>query len=165
MGMTTVPEICTRVGRLAVIGALIVVPLAAAACGSGATARPQRSVTASDLHQKAYFYQADYLGQPVTVSATVSDVLAPRVFEVSGGDVGDRKLLVVTDQPGGVSEGQAVRVTGTAGQLHTWFPSEQVPYMQEDLYTRYDTEPYLYHASIKRLTTTPRAATGSFSSR
>jgi hypothetical protein len=138
-----------RLRRIAVIGALVLVSFVAA-CGGGATAGAQRSVTASDLQRKEYFYQADYLGRRMTFSAIISDVLAPRVFELSGGDVGDMQLLVVTDQPVNVSEGQPVRVTGTAGQLHTSFPSDHAPYEQEDLYTGYDTKPYLYHATIER---------------
>jgi len=153
------------VDRWIVVGALVVMPLVAA-CGGGAlTTGPPRNITIGDLQHKEYFYQGDYLGRTVTLSATVSDVLAPRVTEVSGGDLRDAKLLVVTDQPVDVSEGQAVRVTGTVGQLHTSFPSDHVPYEQEDLYTRYDTKPYLYHGAVERLAATQHSPTGSISSR
>ena len=156
-----------RLARLTVVGALVVMSLVAA-CGSSATAGPQRSVTVSDLQRKQYFYQADFLGRAVTLTAMVSDVLGPRVFELSGGDLRDTKLLkllVVTDQPVDISEGQAVRVTGTAGQLHVSFPSDHVPYEQENLYTRYNTKPYVYHATVERLAATQHGATGSISSR
>jgi hypothetical protein len=135
--------------RLAVLGALVVVPLMAA-CGNGAdTAGAQRGVTVSDLLHKEYFYQGDYLGRTVTVSAKVSDVLAPQVFELSDGDFRGKKLLVVTDQPVGVSDDEVVRVTGTVGQLHTAVPSEREPYIQEELYARHNTESYLYHATVE----------------
>jgi hypothetical protein len=151
-----------RLGRLTMIGTLVVVPLVAA-CESGARAGPQGGVTVSDLQQKQYFYQGEYLGRMVTVSATVSDVLAPRVFELSEGDVRHPKLLVVTDQPVDISEGQAVRVTGIVGQAHTWDPSERVPYIQEDLYTRYETKAYLYHATVERLQAAEQGTGGSVS--
>lgn len=140
-----------RICRVAVIGALAAVPLVAA-CGSGApTAGPQLAVTVGDLQQKDYFYQGRYLGRIVTVSARVGNVLGPRVFELFGGDFRDEKLVVVTDRPVEVSKDEAVRVTGTVGQLHHSAPSEEVPYLQQALYTRYETEPYLYHASVEPL--------------
>ena len=86
--------------RLAVLGALVVVPLVAA-CGDGtAPAGAQRSLTVSDLQQREYFYQGDYLGRTVTVSAKVADVLAPQVFELSGGDFvrWARQLIDLLDQ-------------------------------------------------------------------
>jgi hypothetical protein len=90
-----------------------------AACGGGPTAQPQRGVTISDLQHKEYFYQGDYLG------------------------------WTITDQPAEVTKDEAVRVTGTVGQLHRSMPSEGVPYIQRELYTRHDTDAYLYHATIE----------------
>ena len=149
MGIRTQSGARARIGRLAVIGALVVVPVVAA-CGSGAApAGAQRGVTVSDLLHKEYFYQGDHLGRTVTVSAKVSDVRSPQVFDLSNEDFGDKKLLVVTDQPVEVSEDEVVWVTGTVGQLHTAVPSERGPYIQEELYARHNTEPYLYHATVE----------------
>ncbi|HWR46592.1 MAG TPA: hypothetical protein VN327_03070 [Pseudonocardiaceae bacterium] len=114
-----------RMGRLLVIGTLVVVPVAAG-CGAGGDAGGQRGVTVSDLAQEQYFYQEPYLGRTVTVSAAVSKVLGPRVFTLSGADSGD-DVLVVTGQPVKVAKGQVVRVTGTVGQVHHSAPSEGVP--------------------------------------
>jgi hypothetical protein len=137
---------------LVVGGALVVVPLAA--CGGGTTPQAQRAVTVSDLQHKAYFYQGSNLGRTITVSARVDDVLAPRVFELSDDHYRDEKLLVVTDQPVDVSKNETLRVTGTVGQLHRSVPSERVPYIQQDLYTRQETDAYLYHATIESLPAT-----------
>ncbi len=139
----------TRIGQLAVIGALVVVPLVAGCGNAAAPAGEQRSVTVNDLLQGQYFYQGDHLGRTVTVSAKVFDVPAPRVLELSGDDFRGKKLLVVTDQPVGVSKDEMVRVTGTVGQLHTAVPSEREPYIQEELYARHNTESYLYHATVE----------------
>lgn len=145
-------------GWLSVIGTLVVVPLVAA-CGAGApTAGPERGVTVSGLEQREYFYQGDYLGRTVTVSAAVADVLGPRLFELSGGNVGDVKLTVVTDRPIAVSKDAVVRVTGTVGQLHLSAPSDRVPYIQRDLYASQETKAYLYHATVEPL---PAAQQGS----
>ena len=113
-----------------------------------ATAPPQ-GLTISDLQHKEYFYQGDYLGRTITVSARVDDVLAPRVFELSDHQHREDKLLVVTDQPVEVAKDAAVRVMGTVGQLHRSVPSEGVPHIQRELYIRHDTDAYLYHATIE----------------
>ncbi|MBV8996682.1 MAG: hypothetical protein JO287_23930, partial [Pseudonocardiales bacterium] len=118
-----------RSWRWVLVGAVVVVALVA--CSGGPTAQPQRGVTISDLQHKQYFYQGDYLGRTITVSARVDDVLAPRVFELSDDDYRGEKLLVVTDQPVEVAKDEAVRVTGTVGQLHRSVPSERVPYFQQ----------------------------------
>jgi hypothetical protein len=144
---------------MVVIGALVAVPLMAACGNPPSTPGPQRAVTVRDLQREEYFYQGDYLGRTVTVSAKISDVLAPGVFELSGGDFRDTKLLVVTDQPAEVSEDEVVRVTGTVGQLHTSVPSEGVPYIQQDPYTRYETKPYLYQATVEPLPAAPQGPT------
>jgi hypothetical protein len=139
-----------RIGRLIVVGALVIVALVPA-CGRGDDITgPHRAVTIGDLQHKQYFYQGEYLGRRVTVSAAVSDVLGPRVFELSGGDFGDEKLQVVTDAPVEVSKDQVVRVTGTVGQLKLSAPSERVPYIQENLYAKYETKAYLYDATLER---------------
>ncbi|MDR7301442.1 hypothetical protein [Haloactinomyces albus] len=144
-----------RVGRLTVLGALVFVPVVAG-CGGGDTAGPQRGVTVEELQQEQYFYQGNYLGRTVTISAAVSEVRGPQSFELSGGDFGDDTLLVVTSRPVEIEEGRVVRVTGTAGQLHYSFPSEQVPYIQRGLYAKYATEAYLYEASVEPLSTSRR---------
>lgn len=142
-----------RIGQLTVIGALTVVPLSAA-CGGGETAGSERGVTVDDLQQEEYFYQGEHLGRTVTVSAAVSEVLGPRWFELSGGDFGDDTLLVTTGQPVEVANGEVVRVTGTVGQLHRSVPSERVPYLQMSLYAKYETEAYLYGATVEPLPAT-----------
>jgi hypothetical protein len=146
---------------LMVVGALVVVTMAA--CGGRPTAQPQRGITISDLQHKQYFYQGDYLGRTITISARVDDVLAPRVFELSDDHYPGEKLLVVTDQPVEVSKDEAIWVTGTVGQLHRSAPSERVPYVQQDLYARHETDSYLYHATIESVPATSRPASGSSS--
>lgn len=134
----------------AVTGTLAVMPLAAA-CGGGDTAGPERAVSIGDVQQHENFYRGTYLGRTVTVSAMVSELHGARSFELSGGDFGDEKLLVVTDRSTGIEEGQVVRVTGTVGQLHESFPSETHPYVQAGLYAKHSTTAYLYDATVEPL--------------
>ncbi len=55
----------------------------------------------------------DYLGQQVTVSGEVIEVLRPRAFRFSREGGGAESLLVVSAQEANVENGQVVRVTGT----------------------------------------------------
>lgn len=138
-----------RAANWLVIGTLVVMPLTAG-CGSD-TAGPERDLSVDEVTKDENFYRGDHLGQTVTVSAEVSEVLGARSFELSGGDFGDEKLLVVTDRSTDVEEGRTVRVTGTVGQLHESFPSETHPYTQAGLYAKHSTEAYLYDATAERL--------------
>jgi hypothetical protein len=142
-----------RFGGLAAIGALLVAPMATA-CGSDDTAGPDRGVTVSDLQKEEYFFEGDYLGRTVTVTARVAEVPEPDSFELSGGDFGDATLLVSTGDPVEVTKGEVVRVTGTVGQFHESFPVQGVPYIQESLYSKHATESYLYDASVEPLAPT-----------
>lgn len=137
-----------RIGRLGAIGALVVVPLVSA-CGRDSNAGPERNVTIGDVQQKQYFYQGEYLGRTVTVSAPVSEIRGPRSFELSNPDSSADTLLVVTTQPVDLAQGQLVRVTGTVGQFHISPPSEEAPYRQMDLYSKAETKAYLYDATVE----------------
>lgn len=136
-----------RIGPLSVIAAVLV-PLAAA-CGGSGSAGPEGGVSVADIQHEQYFYEGEYLGRTVTVTAAVSDVRGPRSFELSGGGYGEGTLLVVTSEPVEVEKGEVVRVTGTVGQFHISAPSEEVPYIQHDLYSKHETHSYLYDATVE----------------
>ena len=118
-----------------------------AACSGGNTAGSQQGVTVTEIQKPAYFYEGDYLGEVVTVSAAVAEVRSERLFELSGG-AGDSTLTVMTRQPVDLQRNQVVQVTGTVGQLHR-SSSNRVPYIQEPLYSKANTESYLYDAVVR----------------
>lgn len=60
-----------------------------------------------------FFAEPGYLGQTVTVTATVDAVLGPTSFVVGGGQYADESLLVVSAEGLTVESGDHVRVTGT----------------------------------------------------
>lgn len=148
MGIRVHPMTC-KIGRLSVIGVFVVVPLAAACGGGDDTAGPVSGIAVGDIQHDQYLYQGKYLGRTVTVSGPVSDVRGSSSFELAGGGYGKDTMLVMTGQPVAVVRGQLVRVTGTVGQYHHSAPSERVPYIQRDLYTRHETEAYLYDATVE----------------
>ncbi|MDN5857822.1 MAG: hypothetical protein L0H84_04295, partial [Pseudonocardia sp.] len=126
---------------MAVAAGVAVGVLGLGGCGGGQeTAGPERGVTIDAIEQPQYFYEGEYLGEQVTVSATVTNVLGPRSFELAGGAYGDDSLLVQTSTPVDVALGQDVRVTGTVGQFHRLAENDYAPGTY-DRYEKYETEP------------------------
>lgn len=123
-----------------------------AACGGGDdTAGPERGVTVAEVQEAQNFYEGEYLGRRVAVSAEVSDVLNPRNLELAGTEYGEDSLLVRTAEPVEVRQGQVVRVIGIVGQYHTYLENEGPPPVQYDMYEEYETEAYLYDAEVEVL--------------
>ncbi|WP_300007568.1 hypothetical protein [Pseudonocardia sp.] len=120
-------------------------------CGDGSTTGPETGVTIDGIQEAQNFYEGEYLGQRVTVSAEVSDVLDPRNLELAGVDYSEDSLLVRTADPVEVRQGQVVRVVGTVGQYHRFLEGEGVPPVQYDMYEEYETEAYLYDAAVEVL--------------
>lgn len=127
-----------------------VVPVSLAGCADDGTAGPERGVTVEEIQEPQYFYEGEYLGQEVTVSAAVTQVIGPGSFELAGREYGDDSLLVMTSGPVAVSEGQVVSVTGTVGQYHRLAEGDYAPGTY-DRYEKYETEAYLYDATLRPL--------------
>lgn len=137
----------TRIGTVgvaAILGAAVL-----GACATQETAGPESGVTVEDIQEPQNFYEGEYLGQQVTVSAEVTDVLDAGSFELAGQEYGEDSLLVQTAAPTEVLPGQVVRVVGTVGQYHRFAENEGVPPVQYDMYEEYETEAYLYGATVE----------------
>lgn len=122
--------------------AVSVVGLLTACSGS------DEGVTVNEIQESESYFEGDHLGRQVTVSATVTEVLGPRSFELDGARYGDDSLLVQTPEPVVVEEGQVLRVSGTVGQFHRLSENDYAP-GSYDLYEDYETEPYLYEAAVE----------------
>ncbi len=112
------------------------------------SAGPERGVDVEEIQEPQYFYEGEYLGQEVTVSATVTDVIDPGSFELAGESYGEDSLLVQTAAPTLVEVGQVVQVTGTVGQFHRLAEDDYAPGTY-DRYEKYETEAYLYDATVQ----------------
>lgn len=121
-----------------------------AGCGAQDTTGPERGVTVNEIQQSENYFEGEYLGHQVTVSATVTEVLGPRSFELDGADYGEDSLLVQTPEPVVVEEAQDVTVSGTVGQFHRLSEDDYAP-GSYDLYEDYETEAYLYGATVEVL--------------
>lgn len=116
--------------------------------GCAATAEPGDGPTIEEIQEPQHFYEGEYLGEEVTVSATVTEVLGPRNFELAGREYGEDNLLVQTSSPVEVEEGQQVRVTGTVGQFHL-LSEDDYAAGSYDLYEKYETKAYVYDAVVE----------------
>lgn len=121
----------------------------AVGCGDDSSAGPEAGVSIEELEENQYFYEGEYLGQTVTVTAAVSEILTEDRIEVNGGEYGDESLLVIAKQPLDVAVGDVVRITGTVGQYHVTIEEEGVPPVPYDVYEDYESEEYLYGATVE----------------
>ncbi|SFA74613.1 hypothetical protein SAMN05216266_101190 [Amycolatopsis marina] len=83
------------------------------ACGD--SAGPDKNATAQDVTENEnIFHDEEYIGQQVTVTATVTDVIGPNSFAIGGQEYGEDSLLVLTEQGTvDVHKGEVAHVTGT----------------------------------------------------
>lgn len=112
-------SVLTRL-RLRSLLSLMLSALLFVACAD--TAGPEQGTDAGDVQQdqtqafneREFFENPDnFVGQQVTVSGKVTEVLRPRAFRLSGEGAGATPLLVVSPAVANVATGQVVRVTGT----------------------------------------------------
>ncbi|PXY22661.1 hypothetical protein [Prauserella muralis] len=124
--------------------ALAVAPLGAVACGNDDSAGGEQGADVEDIAENDYFGDEQYVGQTVTVSANVTNVLNQRSFVLSGEDYGDDSLLVVARKARkNVQEGDVVQVTGKVRQFRYDQYNQDFALGEADLYSPYDSEEFL----------------------
>lgn len=139
-----------RIPGPALLAGAILTALGLVACAEPETDGPESGVTVNDIQESQNYFEGDYLGQQVTVRATVTEVLGPRSFELDGAGYGDDSLLVQTPESVVVEEGQIVTVSGIVGQFHRLSEDDYAP-GSYDLYEEYETEAYVYGAVVEVL--------------
>jgi filamentous hemagglutinin family protein len=173
----------TRTRRLA--GAIVAAGIGTGVlAGCGGTAGPETGASVDEIQQEAEpgadvgvgedagvgvdDAAADdvnsYIGQRVTVSAEVNDVLSPSAFTIAGtaGSGGAEELLVIANDPGVVvDEESAAAVTGTVRQAFDLAAAEsEFGYDYDDAaFTEYEGEPYIVAESIDPTITPPADTT------
>ncbi|MGB3231559.1 MAG: hypothetical protein WA944_22340 [Mycobacterium sp.] len=98
-----------------------------------------------------YFDNDEYVGQTVTVSAEVTDVIGPQSFELAGNDWGDESLLVTSADNADVQQGNVVEVTGEVAEAFV-YDTYAADYALGDpgLYITYNEEKFLIADSINK---------------
>ncbi|WP_199430532.1 hypothetical protein [Qaidamihabitans albus] len=146
-------------GRVAAVAVLLLSPFAVAACGGDdGTAGPETGADVEDITEDDYFADDQYVGEEVTVSANVTEVIDPQSFVLAGEDYGDDSLLVLSGKDARkVQEGDVVKVTGTVREFD--YENYRADYAlgAADLYTPYDTEEFLVADSVTRNTASTTA--------
>jgi hypothetical protein len=147
-------------GRVA--GVIVAAGLAIAAlagCGND-TAGPETGASVGEVQEDAAGVGEEpleepgpFVGQTVTVSADVSEIITPGAFTIAGTEnTGIEPLLVIAQQPNQVNvvEDTAVAVTGTVRQAFNIAEVENefgVDY-DDGLFTEWGGEPYIVATKV-----------------
>lgn len=145
----------SHVSKVVAAAAAALLTATAAGCSED-TAGPETGADVEDVTEEDYFGSDDFVGETVTLSAEVTDVLSPRSFELAGDDWGDDSLLVLTQQQADVQEGDVIQVTGTVEEGFTYDDNVD-PYALGDagIYGAYDEENFLASATVDKTVETP----------
>lgn len=138
-----------------------------AGCGTD-TAGTEAGASVEDIQQEQEPDEAaendimSFVGQQVTVSAEVNEILTERAFTIAGESIGLDPLLVIAAQSGvTVTEDSAVAVTGTVQQAFDLAAVEaEYGFDYDDaLFAEYDGEPYIVAETVDPTIPTPDEAT------
>ncbi|MCZ2837668.1 hypothetical protein [Modestobacter sp. VKM Ac-2985] len=161
--------------QLLLAGGLVVAPFTLAACGDD-TAGPEEDVSVAEIQEDPgvdagvdpgaeaglgydglydsafYLGTSDYVGQQVTVSATVNEVFGPNSFSIGGTeDTSVEPLLVVgADSSDALTEGDVVQVTGTvqSGYSETTVEEELGIDLADDAFADFELQDYIAADSV-----------------
>lgn len=138
-----------RVPTWVAVCAAALLPFSVAACDED-SAGPETGADVEDVTEDDnYFGTDEHLGETVTVSAEVTDVISPTSFELAGDDWGDESLLVTSaTEVQNLNEGDVVQVTGEVGQFIYGDYSEEYGLADVGMYEPYEEEEFLAATSV-----------------
>jgi hypothetical protein len=141
-----------------VAAALVVLVTGAvqAGCGDDPAQQPQISPTPSVIGagevSDDFFTEPTYLGQTVTVTATVTAILGPTSFVVGGDQYGDESLLIVSAPGMEIGTGDQVRVTGSVERFGYGVYAERFGLAEDATdYVPFEGEEFLVASAGERL--------------
>lgn len=90
-----------------------------------------------------------FVGETVTVSAKVSEVLGPNAFTIAD-QSGETVLVVYDGTPQNLTVESAVKVTGLVAETFAVGEAEQFAgaEFEDELFTEFNTDPYIQASSI-----------------
>jgi hypothetical protein len=148
----------TRAPRWVAAGAAVLLSLSA--CGDDETAGPETGADVGDVVEEDGSFKVDeYKGQTVTVSAEIEDMLSPKSFVLSGGQQGDDRLLVLTEQPTDLDEGEVVQVTGTVETFTYDHFADRYGLTEPAVYQPYGDEEFIAASKVDKSVDTQSPAT------
>lgn len=149
-------------GRAALVGVAAASTLLLSACGD--TAGSEAGVDVADIQQEptediGVFDQPDFadplsfVGQTVTVSAEVNDLISTQAFTIAGTlETGADELLIVSAAGGpAVTDDSVVKVTGTVMERFDVAGAEEFvgADLDDGLYGDFNGEPYIQADTIE----------------
>ncbi|GAB3658244.1 hypothetical protein [Glycomyces tarimensis] len=133
-------------------GAIALSPLAACGDDEGRATDSGGDTDVEDITGDDYFSDEEYIGDTVTVSAEVTDVLTATSFELAGEEYADESLLVLTEQEIAVAEGDIVQVIGTVEESFRYDDYvDQYNLDEPEPYERYGDEEFLTAERIETI--------------
>lgn len=153
--------------RLALVGVAAASTLLLGACGD--TAGSEAGVDVADVQQEPdadagvfdtpdYADPASFVGQTVTVSAEVNDLISTQAFTIAGTLQTSADELLIVSAAGGpaITEDSAVEVTGTVMERFDVVGAEEFVGgdLDEGLFGDYNGEPYIQAETIELIPAT-----------
>lgn len=141
----------TGPGRERLVGAsCALLLLGTAACSDDGTAGPETGTDIEDITKDdAYFGDDRFIGETVTISAEVTDVLSPRAFVLNGRGWGDDSVIVLSAEDTFLAEENVVQVTGTVGTFAYADYQSDYGLADRDLYAPYLGEEFLVADEVR----------------
>lgn len=102
------------------VGLVAVLAVGLTACNTQETAGPEKGVGVEEIRERDIYDDGldHFVGETVTVSAEVAEVVTPMAFEIAG-EGGPKPILVLTppDTAANVTDDSVVKVTGRVREL------------------------------------------------
>ncbi|MDQ4132721.1 MAG: hypothetical protein M3179_05815 [Actinomycetota bacterium] len=142
---------------------LLIVPIAAAIIFWGwltyndDSAGPERGVAVDDVAESDALdedgFTDSWVGQQVTVSGNVSEMVGQNAIRLGGDDFGGDGILVIEVTASGITEDDDVRVTGTVRDFDAAAFERELgtDVYEDDLYDRWEDEVVLVASNVTEL--------------
>ncbi|ELS50861.1 hypothetical protein [Streptomyces viridochromogenes] len=141
-----------RPKALALLSALLLGATLVTGCGDDDTAGPERGADVEEVQEDELLGDVDrWLGEKVTVSADVNEVINRNAFTIAGTPGSDAdELLIVSADTADLNEGQTVQVTGTVRERFdvVGVADDLGVDWNDDLFTDWDDKHYIVASSV-----------------
>lgn len=149
-----------RVRRWLTVGVMTASTVVLGACGDD-SAGPDTAASVEELAENndPFGIDAAQVGETVTVSAQVAEVLGPKAFSLLGQSAGEN-LLVLSRKPAKVREGEFVEVTGKVRSFSHDAYGAKFNLGEADPYTPFDQEQIVVASKVQDVDQDPTTVDG-----
>lgn len=123
-------------------------PLSLAACD---TEGSEQGADVEDVTEEQFFANDQFVGETVTVSAEIDEVLTPTSFQLDAQEWGDDSLLVVSaNKKADLAEGDVVKVKGTVREFQFNQFENEFGLTDRGRYEPFDNEQFLVASNMNQ---------------